>query len=145
MPALFRRQKKETGPSRLEHLETMFEALGNGQGFLEFDADKTVISANKMFLTWAGYEPEEVLGKDSNMFLFPEQRGPEAEKAFWGQLLAGKTVSDKFRMRAKGEREWYFYGTFYPIIDRAGKYSRFVLIGAEFTAVIVAKREADER
>jgi methyl-accepting chemotaxis protein len=143
MTGLFRRRKDEAAETRLQHLETMFKALGGRQACLELELDGTIRGANEMFLQMMGYRLDELVGRHHDVLLYPEHRGAGSDD-FWNTLRGGQTVSDRFRRQASGGRELIFFGTYYALCGPDGKPYQYMLWGADVTDQVRAQRAADE-
>ncbi|HEY9217175.1 MAG TPA: methyl-accepting chemotaxis protein [Phenylobacterium sp.] len=139
------KRRRETDPnlSRLAHMEIVFKALGAVQGCLEVELDGTIITANKPFLAWYGYTLEEIVGRNHDIFLLPEDRTPEAKRAFWDDIGRGVPVSGAFKRLGKGGRELIFYATYHPLAGPDGKTAKAALWGTDFTAIQTAKDKAE--
>lgn len=70
--------------------EETLKALDRSQGIMAFDLDGTVIDANETALAMLGYGREEVLGKHHAMFVEPDDRDSERDRAFWDALRRGE-------------------------------------------------------
>ncbi|HEX4612262.1 MAG TPA: methyl-accepting chemotaxis protein, partial [Urbifossiella sp.] len=120
------------------------EAVGRAQAVIEFKPDGTVVSANDNFLAVMGYAATEVTGRHHSLFVDPAEAGGAAYREFWARLGRGEYQAGQFRRVAKGGREVWINGGYFPIADAAGKVQKVVKFASDITAAKQLERETKE-
>jgi len=110
-------------------------AIAKVQAVIEFDMDGTIVAANDIFLRLMGYTLEEVKGRPHNLFVEPGFAASAEYRQFWAELAAGKPQSARFRRLGKGGKEVWIQGSYFPILDAAGKPFKVVKYASDVTAM----------
>lgn len=110
------------------------EAISGMQAVIEFKPDGTVVSANENFLKVFGYSTAEIVGRHHSLFVDPAAAALADYREFWTRLGRGDNQSGEFKRIAKGGREIWIRGGYYPITDAAGKVTKVVKFASEITA-----------
>ncbi|MFN0017952.1 MAG: methyl-accepting chemotaxis protein, partial [Pirellulaceae bacterium] len=96
-------------------------AIGRVQAVVEFGLDGVIANANENFLKAMGYRLEEIQGKHHSLFVDPNHAASAEYKQFWLDLAAGKEQTGRFRRVGKGGQEVWIQGSYFPILDFAGR------------------------
>lgn len=111
--------------------EAVFNALSQSQCIIEFTPDGHILSANKNFLRFMGYELSDIKGKHHKIFCDSEfyKENPD----FWRDLGAGDYKNGKFqRVTSKGEYVW-LEATYNPIFSKDGKVTKIIKFARDAT------------
>lgn len=108
-------------------------AIGRVQAVIEFGLDGTILNANENFLQPMGYSLEEVKGKHHSMFVDSAHATSPEYRQFWLDLASGRQQSGRFRRLGKNGREVWIQGSYFPILDRAGKAFKVVKYATDIT------------
>lgn len=118
------------------------EAVSRAQAVIEFKPDGTIVSANDNFLSVMGYTAGEIVGRHHSMFVDPAEAATPGYRDFWTRLGRGDYQAGEFKRLAKGGREVWIRGGYFPIADSAGKVQKVVKFAVEITAEKAAQFEA---
>lgn len=120
---------------RSADFEGQIAAIGRVQAVAEFGLDGTISNANDNFLKTMGYQLDDIRGKHHSLFVDPhEARGAEYRE-FWADLAAGRPKSGRFRRVGKGGSEVWIEGSYFPILDYAGRAFKVVKFATDITAL----------
>jgi methyl-accepting chemotaxis protein len=109
------------------------DAIGRVQAVIEFGLDGTIVSANENFLAVMGYELNEVQGRHHRMFVEPNYASSHEYRQFWVDLASGRQQSGRFRRYGKGGAEVWIQGSYFPILDYAGRPFKIVKYATNIT------------
>lgn len=118
---------------RSADFEGQVAAIGRVQAVVEFGLDGSVVNANDIFLQSMGYRLEEVKGQHHSLFLPPGEAATLEYRNFWADLAAGKRKSGRFRRVGKGGRDVWIEGSYFPILDYAGRTIKVVKFATDIT------------
>jgi methyl-accepting chemotaxis protein len=108
-------------------------AICRVQAVIEFGLDGTIVSANDNFLQAMGYRLEEVQGRHHSLFVDPAYAASAEYRQFWLDLAAGRQQSGRFRRIGKGGQEVWIQGSYFPILDYAGRPFKVVKYATNIT------------
>lgn len=108
-------------------------AIGRVQAVVEFSLDGTIVNANENFLQPMGYSLDEIKGKHHRIFVEPAHAESAEYRQFWLDLVSGRQQSGRFRRLGKDRREVWIQGSYFPILDRAGKAFKVVKYATDIT------------
>lgn len=108
-------------------------AIGRVQAVIEFGLDGVISSANDNFLQAMGYRIEEVQGRHHSMFVDPAYAASAEYRQFWLDLAAGRQQSGRFRRRGKDGQDVWIQGSYFPILDYAGRPIKVVKYASDIT------------
>lgn len=108
-------------------------AIGRVQAVVEFGLDGKMITANEIFLEAMGYRLDEVRGKHHSIFVDPAHAASPEYRQFWLDLAAGREQTGRFRRTGKGGREVWIQGSYFPILDYAGRPFKVVKYATNIT------------
>jgi PAS domain S-box-containing protein len=120
------------------------EAVSRAQAVVELKPDGMVVSANDNFLTVMSYAAAEVVGRHHSTFVPPAEAGSPAYRDLWTKLNRGEYQVGEFRRVAKGGREVWVSGGYFPIADAAGKIQKVVQFASDVTEAKRLEREGKE-
>ena len=110
-------------------------AIAKVQAVIEFDMDGKIISANDIFLQLMGYTLDEIKGRHHNLFVEPAHAATPQYRQFWADLAAGRPQTGRFRRLGKGGKDIWIQGSYFPILDAAGKPFKVVKYATDVTAL----------
>ncbi|HEY2909157.1 MAG TPA: PAS domain-containing methyl-accepting chemotaxis protein [Gemmataceae bacterium] len=110
-------------------------AIGKVQAVIEFALDGTIQSANDIFLRLMEYTLDEAKGRHHSMFVEPGYAAGHEYKQFWADLGAGRPQTGRFRRITKSGKPVWIEGSYFPILDRAGKPFKVVKYATDVTAL----------
>lgn len=113
--------------------EGQVAAIGRVQAVIEFGLDGTITKANPNFLEAMGYRLDEVQGRHHSMFVDSTFASSADYRNFWSELAAGRQKSGRFRRIAKGGQEIWIQGSYFPILDYAGRPFKVVKYATNIT------------
>ncbi len=96
-------------------------AICRVQAVIEFGLDGVIASANDNFLQAMGYRLDELQGRHHSVFVDPAYAASAEYRQFWLDLAAGRQQSGRFRRIGKGGQEVWIQGSYFPILDYAGR------------------------
>ena len=108
-------------------------AIHRGQCVLSLDVDGTIVDANDNFLNAMGYRFADVRGQHHNMLVDPEVADSDDFRAFWEEILKGKSLVGEFKRLGKDGREVWLQATYNPIRDLSGKVFKVVKYATDVT------------
>ncbi len=103
------------------------------QAVIEFNLDGVILSANENFLQALGYRLEEIQGQRHSMFVDPAYAAGPEYRQFWLDLAAGRQQTGRFRRVGKGGRDVWIQGSYFPILDSAGRPFKVVKYASDIT------------
>jgi methyl-accepting chemotaxis protein len=113
--------------------EGQVAAIGRVQAVIEFGLDGVIAKANDNFLQAMGYRLDEVQGRHHSMFVDPAHAASAEYRQFWADLAAGRQRTGRFRRVGKGGQEVWIQGTYFPILDYAGRPIKVVKYATDIT------------
>jgi methyl-accepting chemotaxis protein len=113
--------------------EGQVEAIGRVQAVVEFGLDGVIVNANQNFLQAMGYRLDEIKGQHHSLFVDPAQATSAAYRQFWLDLAAGRQQTGRFRRIGKGGQEVWIEGSYFPILDYAGRPFKVVKYATDVT------------
>ncbi|WP_349254850.1 PAS domain S-box protein [Roseateles cellulosilyticus] len=119
----------------------ILKAIDTSYGYIEFQPDGTVLSANANFCRLMGYTEAEIVGGHHSRFVDAEHRGSAAYGQFWAALKAGESQVGIFKRLNRDGKVVWIQGTYAPVKDEHGQVVKVLKIATDITA---AKTEAAE-
>ncbi|MFO0902044.1 MAG: PAS domain-containing methyl-accepting chemotaxis protein [Pirellulales bacterium] len=134
-PQKFVKIASDVTESRLRHAdyEGQVAAIRRVQAVVEFTLDGTITDANDIFLQTLGYRREEVIGRHHSLFVDSNDSASSAYRQFWSDLAAGREKTGRFRRIAKSGGEIWIQGSYFPILDYAGRPFKIVKYASDVT------------
>jgi methyl-accepting chemotaxis protein len=114
-----RLQKKSLDQSEYTFDESaaFIEAIKKHVPIIEFAPDKTILSANDLFLKVVGYRLDEIKGNLHAILCNSDYVKSKEYSAFWDQLKQGNSQADTFaRIRKDGSTIW-LNATYFPVMN----------------------------
>lgn len=108
-------------------------AIGRVQAVVEFGLDGIIANANENFLQAMGYRLDEIKGKHHSLFVDPAHAASAEYRQFWLDLSAGREQTGRFRRVGKGGQEVWIQGSYFPILDYAGRPCKVVKYATNIT------------
>lgn len=104
------------------------------------DKEGIITYANPAFYTFTGFEPDEVVGKPSNII-----KSNQLDDAFyehlWATINSGKSFKATFVNQKKNQQIFYEQETITPILNADQKILYFVATGKDITARVMTEQE----
>lgn len=116
-----------------QELEAKLDALSRSLATIEFSMDGTILDANTNFLTFMGYEAEEVVGRHHGIFVGKDELESKAYRDFWATLQRGQFQAAEYKRIAKGGREVWIQASYNPILDGSGKAVKVMKYATDIT------------
>lgn len=113
--------------------EGQVAAIGRVQAVIEFGVDGVITKANEHFLKAMGYRADEIQGKHHSLFVDPAHAASDEYRQFWADLAAGRQKTGRFRRVGKGGHEVWIQGSYFPILDYAGRAFKVVKLATDIT------------
>jgi len=113
--------------------EGQVAAINRVQAVVEFGLDGVIVRANAPFLQAMGYRLEEIQGKHHSTFVDAAYAASAEYRQFWADLAAGQQKTGRFRRIGKGGREVWIQGSYFPILDYAGRPFKVVKLATDVT------------
>lgn len=111
----------------------LIEAVDRSQATIEFSLDGTILKANANFLAAMGYTLAEIQGKHHSIFVDPEFARSGEYRDFWRNLASGKFYQAEFKRIGKGGEEVWIEGSYNPVCDGTGEFTRVIKIANVIT------------
>src|ERR1700732_5046872 len=115
------------------------EAISKSQAVIEFNPDRTIITANENFLKTLGYSLGEIQGKHHSMFVEPAMRESAAYREFWAKLNRGEFQAAEYKRVGKGGKEVWIQASYNPILDLNGKPFKVVKYASDVTQQVLVR------
>jgi methyl-accepting chemotaxis protein len=119
-------------------------AIGKVQTVIEFQLDGTIIAANENFLRLMGFSLDEIKGRHHAMFVESGHSASTEYRQFWNELAAGRPQTGRFRRLAKGGKEVWIQGSYFPICDTSGKPFKVVKYATDVTAIKIIETSLEQ-
>lgn len=113
--------------------EGQVAAIGRVQAVIEFGLDGVISKANTIFLETLGYRLDEIQGRHHSMFVDSAYAASAEYRQFWADLAEGKQKSGRFRRVGKNGKEVWISGSYFPILDHAGRPFKVVKYATDIT------------
>ena len=113
--------------------EGQVAAISRVQAVIEFGLDGVIAAANDNFLQAMGYRLDEIQGRHHSMFVEPGHATSTEYRQFWLDLAAGRQQTGRFRRLGKGGQEVWIEGSYFPILNHAGKPFKVVKYARDIT------------
>jgi methyl-accepting chemotaxis protein len=110
-------------------------AISKAQAVIEFTLDGMIQTANENFLNLMGYRLDEVQNRHHRMFVEPAHAVSHEYQQIWSDLAAGRIHSGRFRRLAKGGKEVWIQGSYFPILDLNGRPHKVVKYATDVTSI----------
>jgi methyl-accepting chemotaxis protein len=122
-------------------MRSQINAISHSSAVIEFELDGTVVNANENFLSFLGYNLNEIQGKHHSMFVDGSTRSSPEYREFWTKLNRGEYQTGVFNRITKSGREVWIQASYNPMFDANGRISRVI----KFATDITATHEASEQ
>lgn len=117
----------------------IIEAINAAYGYIEFDLDGQILTANEVFLKLIGYELSQIVGKHHRMFVDQAQSASQSYVEFWNALKEGKAQQNTFkRITSSGQTLW-LQAVYAPVKDEMGRIVKVVKIASDVTEQVTNK------
>ena len=123
--------------------QARFQAMLNSACYIEVDSDGVILDANELFASAMGYTRDELLGRNENSLLFPEDLAGTARATAWQHLREGKILSSDFRRKGANDKEVWLAAAVSGMRNLDGRIDRFMQIGLDVTKDRMLRLEAE--
>jgi methyl-accepting chemotaxis protein len=117
----------------LDNYKNDLNALRQNTAVIEFTPDGSILTANELFLSTAGYTLDEVVGKHHSMFCYEKYSLSPEYKEFWSKLGSGYKSSGVFLRKNKMDEKLWLEATYFPVLDKEGEVYKVLKIAADVT------------
>lgn len=128
---------------RTADYEGQLAAIDKSQAVIQFNLDRTIITANANFLASTGYTLDEIQGQHHRMFVPDGERESTAYREFWEKLNRGEFQAAEYRRIGKGGREFWLQATYNPIFSPAGQPYKVVKFCTDITNAVESRMRRD--
>jgi methyl-accepting chemotaxis protein len=118
--------------------QAVLDAIEQSLAMIEFDAQGTILRANKNFCAVMGYTAAEVAGQKHSLFVGEAYARSDDYRAFWDKLRRGESVSRQFERLAKGGRKVWVQASYNPVSDENGRVVKVVKVATDISARVNA-------
>lgn len=120
--------------TRSADYQSQIAAISASQAVIEFALNGTIINANDNFLTTAGYQLTEIIGKHHSLFVPEDIKNSSEYRHFWQKLAQGEYQTGEFRRINKQGDEVWLQASYNPILDINGQPARVIKYASDITA-----------
>ncbi|HEY1068034.1 MAG TPA: PAS domain-containing methyl-accepting chemotaxis protein, partial [Pirellulales bacterium] len=110
-------------------------AIGRVQAVVEFSLDGVIVDANDNFLQAMGYRLDEVKGRHHSLFVDRVEANGAEYRQFWANLAQGRLQTGRFRRIGKGGHDVWIEGSYFPVLDYAGRPFKVVKYATNITSL----------
>jgi methyl-accepting chemotaxis protein len=114
-----------------QNMRGVLRAIDSNYGFIEFDINGNVLTANKIFEKVLGYSLSEIKGKQHAMFCEPQFVNSNEYAQFWPDLRSGKTKNGIFKRLNNAGKIVYLQAVYTPVVDETGRVTKVVQIATD--------------
>lgn len=108
-------------------------AFDRSHALITFDIDGTILAVNEKFEAITGYGPE-IIGRNHEMLVHPDDKIGGAYAAFWAQLRHGGFHTGEFRRVGRHGQELWLNATYSAIRDESGATAKIIKIARDVTS-----------
>ncbi len=109
-------------------------AINASMATSQFELDGTVVTANQVFLKTMGYQLNEIVGRNHNMFVAEADRNSLEYRELWKGLNRGESQTVECKRLAKGDKEIWLQASYTAILDESGRPMKVVEFATDVTA-----------
>ena len=113
--------------------------------FMEVDREGTILAVNDRMSQALGYSQAELIGKNEEMLVFPDDRRDPGRAEGWRQLRQGQSLTHDWRRMGAGEREVWLSGTGSPVMGLDGNLSKVITLAQDVTALKLQRLDAEAK
>jgi methyl-accepting chemotaxis protein len=117
----------------------ILSAIDASYGYVEFDLEGKILTANGILLKLMGYSLDEIKGQHHRIFVEPAFAQTPEYTQFWSDLRAGVAKSDTFKRLNHNRQEVWLQAVYAPVKDETGRVSKVVKIATDVTADVRIK------
>ncbi len=132
--------------TKLEQLDfnCKLEAISKASAIIEFNPDRTILTANENFCKTMGYSLEELKGKKHSIFAEPEYAQSADYEAFWEKLLSGVFDTGKYKRIDRNGNEVWLQASYNPIFDQEENVIKIVKFANNISGQVALEKEVTE-
>jgi methyl-accepting chemotaxis protein len=123
----------------LREAKVKFDGISSVWGIVEYKPDGTIITCNANFEASVGHKLADIAGKHHSIFVDADYAKSSEYRKFWDKLARGEHISQKFKRRAAGGKEFWAQVNYIPILDRHGNTLKIVNYFQDVTEMEHAK------
>lgn len=102
---------------QLNALQAIVNSIKTNVATIEFSPDGIILEANELFLSIAGYQKAEVLGKHHAVMCIDNYAKSSEYKEFWQSLRNGSANKGTFERKNKQGQTIWLEATYFPIVE----------------------------
>ena len=102
---------------QLNALQAIVNSIKTNVATIEFSPDGIILEANELFLSIAGYQKAEVLGKHHAVMCLDNYAKSSEYKEFWQSLRNGSANKGTFERKNKQGQTIWLEATYFPIVE----------------------------
>jgi methyl-accepting chemotaxis protein len=112
---------------------------------IEFDLNGFVLNANDNFLKTMGYQREQVIGKEHQLFCTKEYAKSTDYAQLWSRLKEGAFISSTFHRIASDGHSVWLEASYNPVKDVYGNVVKIVKYALDVTQKVQSESEAKNK
>jgi len=114
-----------------QNMKGVIRAIDASFGYIEFDTNGNVLTANKIFEKVMGFSASELKGKHHSMFCEQQYVNSAEYSNFWPELRAGKSKTGIFKRLNNAGKVVYLQAVYTPVTDETGRVMKVVKIATD--------------
>lgn len=115
-------------------VNTQLKAINVSNLVVTLTIDGFLEDANENFLKIVGYTKKELVGKHHSKLCTEQYRLSKEYREFWDVLKKGEFVSGNFQRIDKNGNTVWLFGTYTPVQNDKGEYTKVLKIATDITA-----------
>ncbi|MEQ5815255.1 PAS domain-containing protein [Marinobacter sp. NFXS11] len=123
--------KLEAAKSRVQELESDFQAVEKAMAVLVMTQDGIIERANHRFLEMVGYQPEALIGQHHRVLCTSDYAKSEDYIRFWRELVTGNVKQGSFAFVHADGNEVLFEARYAPVKGEQGVATRVIALISE--------------
>jgi len=128
------RATQEKSKKEQAYQKALWAAVHSSNFYLEMDKSGVILTANALLLHHLGYEVEEVIGKQYNIFVETDFAKTQQYENFWAELRQGKPQGGHFKFLGKNRKEFWFSVSLTPVIrEEDGQIIKIMMLASDIT------------
>ncbi|MDB6141886.1 MAG: biofilm dispersion protein BdlA [Pseudomonas sp.] len=124
---------------------SLLEAIDRSMAIIEFDLNGFVLNANDNFLKTMGYQREQVIGKEHQLFCTKEYAKSADYTQLWSRLNDGIFISSTFHRVASDGCSVWLEASYNPVKDVDGNVVKIVKYALDVTRNVQSENEAKNK
>lgn len=122
----------------------LYNSLLRSGGVIEYDPKGNILAVNGLFCRMVGYSREELVGAHRDMLLFDEDNNEDTKNSIRKDVLAGKSLFRRVKLRTKSGDPVYLQCSYNPIVDKDRQVIRVIKVAHNITEEIKNKEALEQ-